>query len=74
MNIWLRIIFMNVFQDSFWSSERNTDTMSELYLNEDIDYSEENVKIKPSARPFWTIPVWAWTKKKRDNESYEKET
>lgn len=52
MNICLRIIFMNVFQVSFWSSERNTDTMSELYLNEDIDYSEENVKIKPSARPF----------------------
>ena len=65
---------MNVFQISFWSSERNTDTMSELYLNEDIDYSEENVKIKPSAQPFWTISVWAWTKKKRDNESYEKET
>ena len=27
----------------FWSSERNTEnTMSNLYFNEDSDYSEEN--------------------------------
>ena len=51
----------------FRPSQRDTEnTMSDLYFNKKIDYSEEKVWIKNSTPPFfnvWTISIWVWTEK-----------
>ena len=61
----------------FWSSERNTEnTTSDLYFNEESDYSEEN---KSNNENFWFSILQPFQfepeqKKTCNNESHEKET
>ena len=57
MNIcFQKLVYYDRFSSSikFWSSERNAENaMSELYLNEEKDYSEENkVAMKAFTPPF----------------------
>ena len=48
----------------FWSNEKNTENMWDLYLMEKVIILKKiQVTMKIFIPQFWTISVWAWTEK-----------
>ena len=59
----------------FWSSERNSEnTISDLYFNEESDYSKENTSTNEDFRSTNLKPFQFGSEQKKTcgNESYEK--